>query len=460
MTSPPILGHPIPFNLLGAHGATVTVNPDYKTYFDRFYVCFAGLADGWKAVVNVENKDNWSWFLELLEEDLDCNRENGLTLMSDQHKGLIEVVKDGMPNAEHKQCARHNYENFRKQYFGKIIDKIKSANPNAHKYLMDKNPKTWSRAFFEVDRGYEAIENGFNECFNSVIVSVRHKPLLTMLEAIGVIVLKRINKMREISRKWNPRVCPNIKKRLEWLKEEQRFWHVIPAARNLFEVRSGSEELIVDEGKSTCSCRMWQLSGLPYFHATKWPGQSMYSTVLPLKPKKMLGRPKRKRNRSKGEGGSSTKVSKIGRPRKKQSGLNLDDVDVDVKGGGFKKGGSCESKQSSAGGSKGGACAFGSKRKAVSSVGTQKRQGKKKVETSGFAKWFELQDEPEQTQDDPVQTQDEDQVEQTQEQAKIDLTQVEQTQEQTQDQVQTQEQPQQVTLSRLSARILQRKLGK
>ncbi|GKC94686.1 multidrug resistance-associated protein 5, partial [Tanacetum coccineum] len=118
----------------------VTVNPDGKTYFDRFYVCFAGLADGWKAgcrkiialdgcflkrpnqgeiltaigrdgnnhiypvawaVVNVENKDNWTWFLELLEEDLGCSRGNGLTLMSDQHKGLIEAVKDVMPNAEH-----------------------------------------------------------------------------------------------------------------------------------------------------------------------------------------------------------------------------------------------------------------------------------------------------------------------------------------------------------------------
>ncbi|GJS38598.1 hypothetical protein Tco_0563641 [Tanacetum coccineum] len=80
----------------------VTGNPDGKTYFNRFYVCFAGLADGWKAwcrkiialegcflkspnqceiltaigrdgnnhiypVVNVENKNNWTWFLELLE---------------------------------------------------------------------------------------------------------------------------------------------------------------------------------------------------------------------------------------------------------------------------------------------------------------------------------------------------------------------------------------------------------
>ncbi|GJR06568.1 multidrug resistance-associated protein 5 [Tanacetum coccineum] len=125
----------------------VTVNPDGKTYFDRFYVCFAGLRDGWKAgcrkiialddcflkrpnqgeilttigregnnhiyrvawaVVNVKNKDNWTSFLELLEEDLGCSRGNG------NSNGLIEAVKDVMPNVEHRQCARHIYENFRK----------------------------------------------------------------------------------------------------------------------------------------------------------------------------------------------------------------------------------------------------------------------------------------------------------------------------------------------------------
>ncbi|GJT91077.1 multidrug resistance-associated protein 5, partial [Tanacetum coccineum] len=174
------------------------------------------------AVVNVENKYNWTWFLELLKQDLGSNRGNGLTLMFDQHKGLMEAVKDVIPNAEHMQCARHIYENFRKQY---------------------------SRAFFKVDIGCEAIENRLSECFNSVIVNVRHKPLLTMLEDIRVIVLERMNKVREISRKWNPGVCPNIKKRLEWLKEQQR---------------SGSEGFTVDEGKRTCSCRMWQLSGIPW----------------------------------------------------------------------------------------------------------------------------------------------------------------------------------------------------
>jgi len=110
-------------------GSTVqlgtTVNPDGKVYFDRFYVCLRGLKEGWKrgcrkivaidgcflktacngelltavgrdgnnqiypiawAIVGVENKDNWIWFLSLLAEDLDCPEGRDLSIMSDQHK--------------------------------------------------------------------------------------------------------------------------------------------------------------------------------------------------------------------------------------------------------------------------------------------------------------------------------------------------------------------------------------
>ena len=84
-------------------------------------------------------------------------------------KGLIEAVKDVMPYAEHRQCARHIYEGFRKQFtglefrdlfwaaskasypplFNKIMDKIKKANPKAHQFLMDKNPKTCQEPFLK-----------------------------------------------------------------------------------------------------------------------------------------------------------------------------------------------------------------------------------------------------------------------------------------------------------------------
>ncbi|GJW97683.1 hypothetical protein Tco_0179491 [Tanacetum coccineum] len=73
----------------------VTVNPDDKTYFDRFYVCFAGLADGWEAgckkIIALDGCFLKSLNQELLVEDLGSSRGNGLTLMSDQHKGLMEA---------------------------------------------------------------------------------------------------------------------------------------------------------------------------------------------------------------------------------------------------------------------------------------------------------------------------------------------------------------------------------
>ncbi|GJX78755.1 multidrug resistance-associated protein 5 [Tanacetum coccineum] len=420
------------------------------------------------AVVNVKNKDNWTWFLELLEEDLGYSRGNGLTLMSDQHKKPY-------PGLEYRQLFWAASKASYPQLFNKIMDKIKSANPNAHKYLMDKNPKTWSRAFFEVDRGCEAIENGFSGCFNRKLVGN---------ETLG-------------------------------------YWHVIHAGGNLYEVRSRSEGFTIDEGKRTCSCRMWQLSGLPCVHATKiiflinrvpesyvptwfetdmyfvayhnyvkpvpgmnfWLDQSMYSTVLPPKPRKMPGRPRKKRIRAIGEGGSSTRVSKVGshgscsnckkpghnkssckehvveqtpkpkrvvgRPIKKQPVGDFKEVDVVQRGPVIDEGasGTREGVIGPRGrgctvGSRGGAngsigreaggtggasvsrgrgavglseCASGSigrgagwsKKKPVSTAGTQKRQGKKILETSGFAKWFGLQDEPEQTQAAPQQTQHE-----------------------------------------------------
>ncbi|GKC94750.1 pentatricopeptide repeat-containing protein [Tanacetum coccineum] len=203
----------------------VTVNLDSKTYFDRFYICFKGLKEGWKlgcrnvialdgcfrnkpnvgeiltaigqdrnnnifpvawVVVNVKNKDNWSWFLDLLGDDLDMPTGNGLTLISDQHKARTDTSSYGSSKASYPRL------------FNKIMDKIKRANPKAYQYLLDKDPNTWLRAYFRIGINYEAVENGFSECFNSVLLRVRNKPLITMLESMRVIVLERMNTMRKL----------------------------------------------------------------------------------------------------------------------------------------------------------------------------------------------------------------------------------------------------------------------
>jgi len=148
-----------------------------------------------------------------------------------------------LPYAEHRQCARHIYEGFRKRFTGlhfrsmfwsaskasyvalfeKAMRDIKHVDPRAYQYLMDKNPKTWSRAFFKLHRGCESVENGFSECFNSVILTVRNKPIITMFEAIRAIIMERQSVMRGICQRWKGDICPSIQNRLEWVKDQQRF---------------------------------------------------------------------------------------------------------------------------------------------------------------------------------------------------------------------------------------------
>nr|GEW71524.1 hypothetical protein [Tanacetum cinerariifolium] len=181
------------------------------------------------------------------------------------------------------------------------MEQIKAANHGAYQYLIDKDLKTWFRAFFELDKRCEAVENRFSKCFNSVIVSVRNKPLLTMLEAIRVIMIEGMNTMRKIFATWTDDICLSILKRIDLMKN-----HTIDS----FEVRSGSDALKVDFATRTCSCRMWQLSGLPCEHAMQFSKSIRCQKILPPKPRVMPGRPRKKRIRASHEDGSRTRVSK------------------------------------------------------------------------------------------------------------------------------------------------------
>ncbi|GJZ71863.1 zinc finger, PMZ-type containing protein [Tanacetum coccineum] len=174
---------------------------DDKNYFRRMYICFKAMGrDGnnqmyplaW-AMVGLENKDNWAWFLSLLQDDLELGYGGGVIILSDGHKGLIEVVSGILPDSEHRQCTRHIYANFKrkwsglqykrlfygatsciiKQQFLKKMKQIKELDPPAHKCLVERHPNSWWRAFFEMDRCSVAFENGISESFNSWIIQAR-----------------------------------------------------------------------------------------------------------------------------------------------------------------------------------------------------------------------------------------------------------------------------------------------
>nr|KAJ0197067.1 hypothetical protein LSAT_V11C700376280 [Lactuca sativa] len=132
-------------NLCSTSKVCVTVNPDGINYFHGFYIgcrrvigldgCFLkGAVKGelLKAIGRDANNHVYpiawavvdTWFLELLRDDLDLDSGRGLVVISDQHKGLLESVKDILPHVEHRNCVRHIYAKFRKAFIGLEYKKL------------------------------------------------------------------------------------------------------------------------------------------------------------------------------------------------------------------------------------------------------------------------------------------------------------------------------------------------
>lgn len=68
------------------------------------------------AVVEIENKDTWGWFMTELCNDIGRVEDMGWTFISDRQKGLVETFEESFPIADHRYCLRHMYSNFKNKF--------------------------------------------------------------------------------------------------------------------------------------------------------------------------------------------------------------------------------------------------------------------------------------------------------------------------------------------------------
>ncbi|GKE09280.1 hypothetical protein Tco_1412831 [Tanacetum coccineum] len=174
------------------------------------------------------------------------------------------------------------------------MKEIQSINKEAYKHLLDRQPESWSRAYFTTDKACDAVENGISECLNTLIVDARRKPIINMLEDIRIFCMEILQKTREKHENWNAGICPNIRKKLEKYKDLHRHWNVIPSGQSRFEVRNGYEGFKGMNGMD------------------QWPSTA-YQKPLPPVKRRMLERPphKRKRDAMKDDG-NRTRISRKG----------------------------------------------------------------------------------------------------------------------------------------------------
>ncbi|KAH0865007.1 LOW QUALITY PROTEIN: hypothetical protein HID58_082218 [Brassica napus] len=222
---------------------------DGSDVFYRFYVCFAALKKTWCAhcrpifgldacflkcttkgqllvavgrdannkmfpiawaVVDVESEDNWVWFIEKLQTDLNLHDGEGFTIISDRQMVIILNL-----------------------------------------------------AFFTPSSTCDDVSNNISESFNHAVDPARSMPLVEMLETIRRRAMLRIEarKMRAM----NHRGKFSLKAMEKVSEEKRKIRHctIYPCGYEVFEVKEKNSSYKTKMVDRTCTCRKWEGSNQP-----------------------------------------------------------------------------------------------------------------------------------------------------------------------------------------------------
>ncbi|KAJ0546957.1 putative Zinc finger, SWIM-type, MULE transposase domain-containing protein [Helianthus annuus] len=301
-------------------------NPDDTTrVFKKIYVCLGGLKQGFKAIgrhmlgldgafmkgqypgqvlsavgadpnnniypvayaiVEAENLSSWTWFLQCLGDDLDLGSNSHFTFISDRQKGLMAAIQKLFPLAEHRFCLKHIHENMKLSYKGKLykdklwkaakcttivqfeeaMEELKAFNKNAHAWLSKIPPQHWTLSHFSGRAVSNMLMNNTCESFNSKIIDARDKPIISALEYIREYLMRRIVTILMVQQRTEGLLSPYAQQTLEEIKKKATRYSVQWNGDDQYQV-SRKSQCVVHMDRKWCTCRAWEISGIPCRHA-------------------------------------------------------------------------------------------------------------------------------------------------------------------------------------------------
>ncbi|KAK8697358.1 hypothetical protein V6N13_113509 [Hibiscus sabdariffa] len=211
------------------------------------------------ALVEVECASSWRWFLQKLFTDLEHPTGEGITLMSDQQKGPVNVMVEDYLDTEYRMCARHLYANWQKRWkgmnrklcfwncvrstyieeFDDNLQKLEKLGPTSTEDLLQIPVQHWAKAYFSARPTCDVVDNNMVEAFNAWILDARCKT----------------------------NISPKALEKLEHNMEQSTHCRLVWNGDGGFEVQHGEDQHIVDMKQLKCTCRAWKFSGIPCCHA-------------------------------------------------------------------------------------------------------------------------------------------------------------------------------------------------
>ncbi|KAI0508164.1 hypothetical protein KFK09_014298 [Dendrobium nobile] len=294
------------------HGSHITYTFDSSDHaFQRFYVSFKVCANGFLsgcrplisvdachlkskylgmllsdglfniayAVVEIESKQTWTWFLSNLGDTIGRNLQP-LAFISDMEKGLGDAIREIYPEAEHRVSA-NAYTSIE---FYEKLDELSNVSPKVHSYLLSL-PYKWSRSQFMIGINHAANTNNFAESFNSWIVEARNKPVVDLVDIIHGMLMEQRAMRKMNSMTWHRELVPQAEEYIRNITTRKD--HLIVRQPSVWkaEVEGVHSRHIVDVEKRECTCRVWEVTGLPCIHAVARYLGKLSGTTTTIKSK-------------------------------------------------------------------------------------------------------------------------------------------------------------------------------
>ncbi|GMN59357.1 hypothetical protein TIFTF001_028458 [Ficus carica] len=275
------------------HSSDIHIETDSEKSLKYFYMCLAALKQGWPhcrpvivvdgsalkarfggmmlvtcghdtyssifplafGIVSSETNESWKWFFEKLQDSI--GTRESLAIVADTHNGIEYAANIVYPDANFGICVQHltanlkmRYKDFEgptKTYFDGAsgaylvsehqhhMESIRSCNPDMHRYLLQADPKKWSRAYFNGQR--ELLQRWFIE---------RRREVLKLTSKLAPKAEKLIRTQFSLGLTVTPRLA-------------NQFEYAV--------TNKAAQTWIVDMRERTCTCKPFQFDQIPCPHA-------------------------------------------------------------------------------------------------------------------------------------------------------------------------------------------------
>lgn len=242
-------------------------------------------------VVEDETSDSWHWFLMQLKYAISTYHK--ITIVSPRHKGLDELVPKVFGDCYHGYSLSHLIADLKAELkkaswseqakeamidgfscaaqaylvedFRACMDKINNISKDVAELIMSMEPEHWANALFMGAR-YEHLSTDVVEPLGKLISTKDEASAVQMMHALLTNTMDLTHSRSQAASAWNCSLTPLMERKLEKETSRSRTLNVVCSTDTMFEVRSSTVN-VVNIGSWECTCRKWQITGLPCKHA-------------------------------------------------------------------------------------------------------------------------------------------------------------------------------------------------